>query len=387
MSAHAPQATESRSGAAETSGRPPRWRRWRPALAAVGVVAAAGIVIGVTNPFGGGTTPGGGVAGNSYPTTLAHVRQGPLPAQVTGVGALGYAAQPDGSPYAVVDRAGGTITALPGIGHVIRQGQAVYWVNNHPVVLLNGRTPVSRPLSAGASGPDVAELNADLVAMGYAASSSLGTAPDSFGAATASALARLQGALGEAQTGSLALGQAVFLPGPVRITQVNAALGGNADPGVTLLHATSTRRQVLVNIDATQQSSLAVGDPVLITLPNYQDTPGVVASVGTVANGSGSSTPTIPVYITLRHPRDAGSLDQAPVRVQITTAGVTNALIVPVTALLPQNGGGYAVETVDARGVHHLVPVTLGLFDDADGLVQVISQHLAAGQAIVVPAT
>jgi hypothetical protein len=386
MSAHSPQATESRSGAAETSGRPPRWRRRRPALAAVGVVAAAGIVIGVTNPFGG-TTPGARVAGNSYPTALAHVRQGPLPAQVTGVGALGYAAQPDGSPYAVVDRAGGTITALPGIGQVIRQGQPVYWVNNHPVVLLNGRTPVSRTLSAGASGPDVAELNADLVAMGYAASSSLGPSPDSFGAATASALARLQGALGEAQTGSLALGQAVFLPGPVRITQMNAALGGNADPGVTLLHATSTRRQVLVNIDATQQSSLAVGDPVLITLPNYQDTPGVVASVGTVANGSGSATPTIPVYITLRHPRDAGSLDQAPVRVQITTAGVTNALIVPVTALLPQSGGGYAVETVDARGVHHLVPVTLGLFDDADGLVQVISQHLTAGQAIVVPAT
>jgi multidrug efflux pump subunit AcrA (membrane-fusion protein) len=73
--------------------------------------------------------------------------------------------------------------------------------------------------------------------------------------------------------------------------------------------------------------------------------------------------------------------------VQISTAGVSNALIVPVTALVPQNGGGYAVETVDARGIHHLVPVTLGLFDDADGLVQVMSQHLSAGQPIVVPAT
>lgn len=72
---------------------------------------------------------------------------------------------------------------------------------------------------------------------------------------------------------------------------------------------------------------------------------------------------------------------------QITTAGVNNALIVPVTVLVPQNGGGYAVETVDAHGIHHLVPVTLGLFDDADGLVQVISQRLSAGQAIVVPAT
>jgi hypothetical protein len=356
-------------------------------LAAVGVVAAAGIVIGVTNPFGGGTTPGGGVAGNSYPTSIAHVRQGTLSAQITGVGALGYAAQPDGSPYAVVNRAGGTITAMPGIGQVIRQGQTLYWVNNHPVVLLNGSTPVSRPLSVGASGPDVAELNADLVTLGYATRSSLSPSLDYFGPATASALARLHGRLDGAATGSLALGQAVFLPGPLRITQRNAELGANADPGATILRATSTRRQVLVNIDATQQSSLSVGDPVLITLPNYQDTPGVVASVGTVANGSGSASPTIPVSITLKHPRDAGSLDQAPVRVQITSAGVTNALIVPVTALLPQNGGGYAVETVDARGVHHLVPVMLGLFDDADGLVQVISQHLTAGQAIVVPAT
>jgi multidrug efflux pump subunit AcrA (membrane-fusion protein) len=93
------------------------------------------------------------------------------------------------------------------------------------------------------------------------------------------------------------------------------------------------------------------------------------------------------VYITLQHPQDAGSLDQAPVRVQISTSGVSNALIVPVTALVPQNGGGYAVETVDAHGIHHLVPVTLGLFDDADGLLQVMSRQLSPGQAIVVPST
>ena len=37
-----------------------------------------------------------------------------------------------------------------------------------PVVLLHGSTPAYRTLSAGASGPDVAELNADLVALGYA---------------------------------------------------------------------------------------------------------------------------------------------------------------------------------------------------------------------------
>src|SRR6266516_3278116 len=388
MSTPTPQSAQIRADTPEASApAPPRRRRWLLIWTATGVVVVvvAAVAIGVANPFGGGASTG--VVDNSYPVGITHVRLGSLSAQITGVGSLGYAAQPGGSPYAVVNRARGAITSLPEIGQVIKQGQALYEVSNSPVILMNGATPVSRSLSVGDTGPDVRELNSDLVAMGYATRSALNPSSDYFGPATASALARMQGALGVNRTGTLPLGQVVFLPAPLRITRVNATLGANADAGATVLHATSTARQVQVNIAATEQSSLKAGDPVLITLPNYQDTSGVVASVGTVASGSGSSSPTIPVDITLRHPQDAGSLDHAPVRVQISTSGVNNALIVPVTALLPQTGGGYVVETVDAHGIHHLVPVTLGLFDDADGLVQVMSQHLSVGQAIVVPTT
>lgn len=385
MSTPTPQSTQIRADTAEaTAPARPRRRRWRLIWTSTGVVVTA-VVIGVANPFSGGAPPG--VVDNSYPVGITHVRLGSLSAQVTGVGSLGYAAQPNGSPYAVVNRAGGTISSLPVIGQVIKQGQALYEVSYSPVVLLNGATPASRSLSVTARGPDVRELNADLVAMGYATRSAVNPSSEYFGPATASALARLQGALGLNRTGTLPLGQAVFLPAPLRITQVNVALGVNADADATVLHGTSTVRLVQVNIDATQQSNLKAGDPVLITLPNYQDTTGVVASVGTVASSSSSSSPTIPVYITLQHPEDAGSLDQAPVRVQISTSGVSNALIVPVTALVPRSGGGYAVETVDAHGIHHLVPVTLGLFDDADGLLQVMSRQLSPGQAIVVPST
>jgi hypothetical protein len=58
-----------------------------------------------------------------------------------------------------------------------------------------------------------------------------------------------------------------------------------------------------------------------------------------------------------------------------------------VTALLAQSGGGYAVEVVGAGARNHLVPVSLGLFDDAEGLVQVTGVGLAAGQEVVIPAT
>jgi multidrug efflux pump subunit AcrA (membrane-fusion protein) len=111
----------------------------------------------------------------------------------------------------------------------------------------------------------------------------------------------------------------------------------------------------------------------------------VISSVGKVASGSGSSA-TIPVYVRLTHPQAAGSLDQAPVTVNITTVSVPNVLAVPVAALLAQSSGGYAVEVTSAGGARHLVPVTVGIFDDTDGLAQVTGA-LTPGQHVVVPAT
>jgi hypothetical protein len=134
------------------------------------------------------------------------------------------------------------------------------------------------------------------------------------------------------------------------------------------------------------QSEVAAGDPVTVTLPDQSATPGTISAVGQVASGSGAAA-TIPVYVRLAHPQAAGSLDQAPVTVNITTASVRNALVVPVPALLAQSAGGYAVEVTGPGNARHLVPVTVGIFDDADGLVQVSGTGLSAGQHVVVPTT
>jgi peptidoglycan hydrolase-like protein with peptidoglycan-binding domain len=278
------------------------------------------------------------------------------------------------------------------------------------VVLLYGSTPAYRTLSAGASGPDVAELNTDLVALGYATSTQLRSTSAVFGPATTTAVEKLQARLGEPRTGTLSLGQAVFEPVAVRVTSVPVQPGGIAHPGETVIQGTSTIRQVQVALDASQQTSMAVGNKVSITLPNNLTIPAVVSSVATVATcpsssgagGPGSSsatpgtdtcasgsTPTIAVDVTPSDSRATGTWDQAPVQVGITTASVRGALVVPVTALLARSGGGYSVEVVGggAGAGNHLVPVSLGLFDDADGLVQVTGPGLAAGQKVVVPST
>jgi hypothetical protein len=248
------------------------------------------------------------------------------------------------------------------------------------------------------TGADVTELNADLVALGFATSRELSPTSGYFSYETSDALKKLEVGLGVTKTGTLDMGQVVFLPTAALITSVTATLGSPAQAGATVLTATSTARQVSIALDASQQSEVKAGDNVTITLPNNQTTAGVIASVGTVAtaassssssdsSGSGSSNPTITVLVNPTNPVATGGWDQAPVNVTITTATVSNALVVPVDALLALSSGGYAVEVVGANGVHHLVPVSLGLFDDADGLVQVTDSRLAAGQRVVVPAS
>jgi len=329
-----------------------------------------------------------GVIGNGSVTGLAPVTRQNLSAQADVNATLGYAGS-----YTVINQAQGTFTALPSAGQVITQGQVLYQVNGSPVVLLRGSTPAYRTLSQGAyasdvTGADVAELNADLVALGYATTAEIPAGSDEFSWETRQAVERLQAHLGVEQTGTLALGQAVFLPtAAVRVTAVSATAGTTAQPGQPALTGTSTTREVTIPLDASQQAQVKVGDKVIITLPNNQATPGVVSSVGKIATTpQGNNPPTITVYITPKDPAATGSLDQAPVEVSITTASVQDALVVPVTALLALVGGGYAVEVAGTGGARHLVPVSLGLFDDADGLVQVTGPGLSAGQQTVVPA-
>ncbi|HET6867817.1 MAG TPA: HlyD family efflux transporter periplasmic adaptor subunit [Solirubrobacteraceae bacterium] len=379
-----------------------RWKLW----VAAAVVAAAIVTGGVLATSGGKQAV---AAAGPLPVSTTRVEKRTLSAMVSQGGILTYRARSDGSPYAVINQARGTYTSLPAVGEVIRQGHALYRVNNTPVVLLYGSTPAYRTLSAGASGPDVAELNADLVALGYASRAQLNPGSASFGSATTAAVEKLQGAMGIARTGTLTLGQAVFEPVAVRVTGVSAQPGGSAQPGETVLQGTSTTRQVQVALDASEQRSMAVGNKVSITLPNNQTTEGVVSSVATVAtcppssgsSGSGSasstagtdtcasgSTPTITVDVTPSDPRATGTWDQAPVQVGITTDTVPDALVVPVSALLAQSSGGYAVEIAGSgTKSNHLVRVSLGLFDDADGLVQVTGAGLAAGQQVVAPST
>jgi peptidoglycan hydrolase-like protein with peptidoglycan-binding domain len=359
-------------------------RTWALATTAVLVAAICGVVVmsGAEHPAAAAPAP----AANTVKVEL-----GELSAMVSQDGTLTYRARSDGSPYPVINQARGVYTSVPDNGDEVDCGGVLYRVDDNPVVLLCGRVPAYRGLHMGVKGRDVRQLNRNLHQLGYDADAHVRIDPsdNDFTSKTEKALEALQHNKGLRVTGALAIGDAVFLSEPVRIAKATTELGGSARPGAPVLKATSELLHVQVNLDPSQRGEVKKGDRAQITLPGNTPVTGRVEGFGRVAQtpagqGSTAADATIPTFISLDDPAKARGLDQAPVQVDITTKGVDSALSVPVTALVGKSGGGFAVEVVRAGKRRELVAVKLGLFDTADGRVQVEGQ-LDKNDLVVVP--
>jgi multidrug efflux pump subunit AcrA (membrane-fusion protein) len=359
----------------------PRSKRRRWVAAAVVVVvlgagAGAAWSAGVFRPHSSISGNTGAPPPQTYPVTRQNI------SETTSENAtLGYAAS-----YTVTGQGGGTLTSLSSAGQVIRQGQVLYKTDNGtPTVLLYGSVPAWRAMSEETTGEDVTQLNHDLVALGYANSADISALGwDYYSWETRYAAQLMEEALGvSSPSGSLSLGSVIFKPEALRVSQVTASLGNPASGPI--LSATSDRHVVTINLNTDMESEVKAGDAVTVTLPDTLTTPGVITSVGTVASGS-SSSPTVPVDVKLTDSSAAGSWDEAPVTVNITTASVSNVLAVPVAALMAQPSGAYEVEVVEPENTRSWVPVKLGLFDQTagPGLVQVTG-NLTPGERVVVP--
>lgn len=279
----------------------------------------------------------------------------------------------------------GTITALTAPGTVVDRGGQLGEVDGDPVSLLVGDRPMWRTIGDGAdttAGQDIAQLEANLIAMGYGTEAALGP-NEIWSQATTTALKAWQDDLGVTETGVLELGSVVYAPGPVRIADTAAAVGAQA--GGPALKITGTERIVDVDLEATSQGLVEVGQAVDVELPDGSVVPATVRSIATTVTPGDpmqGTSDTVAVVVVLDDPATAGGLDQAPVDVQVVSVQAEGALAVPVEALLALSEGGYAVERPDGS----LVGVSLGAF--ADGWVAVVAagaDDLVEGDDVVVP--
>jgi len=362
----------------------------RRTIAASGLASVALVAGGLVWVTADGGADGAGASGDGSSGSDGSATSGPT-AEVTKRdleeraeidGTLGYGDTSD------VTLAGGVITGLPAVGTVVGRGQTLAEVDGHPVPLLLGERPLWRTLGPGVEdGPDVTQLEYNLVALGIVTTDEL-TVDDEWTSATTDAVEEWQEAIGRPETGSVAPGEAVFLPAEVRVVAHPTPIGGQAGgPAVTV---SGTAREVTVELEAGRRSLVEAGQAVDIELPDGTTTPGKVATVGTVATVAtaedgtpgDSSDATIDVTVTLDDPAQGAAYDESPVTVSVVTSAATGVLAVPVDALLALAEGGYAVEVVTGPGRSDLVAVELGAF--ADGWVEVTGE-VAEGDEVEVP--
>jgi hypothetical protein len=291
----------------------------------------------------------------------------------------------------------GDYTQLPVIGQQIQRGQTVYAVDSRPIPLFYGTVTPWRDLGLGISdGADVAQLEENLVELGFGAGLPVNT---HFGPAAAEAVMRWQTSLGVAQTGRVTLGEVVFAPEALRVTNVHVAAGTAVQPGQTVLNATGTTPAVTVALSVDQEHLVHDGDSVQVDLPDGRTTvAGRVTHIDTVATAVPSSQPgtpstnptnngpqaTVNLTITLEHFATQESIDQEPVTVQLTDKRVKSVLAVPITALLALAGGGYGVK-VQNGPTSEVIAVRTGLF--ANTLVEISGPGITTNTVVQLPAS
>jgi hypothetical protein len=189
----------------------------RRIAASLALLAAIAVVAGVV--AGAGSSSPKAAANSSGASSATTLERRDLVETDTESGTLSFA-----NPRTVYDRLGGTITWLPSVGRSIRPGQPLFRVNGQPVILMDGTSPAYRDLNASdGAGQDILELNRNLVALGFNPEGI--RINDAWQPATTAGVDVLQASLGETETGSLSLGQIVFLPGDRLISAVDATLG------------------------------------------------------------------------------------------------------------------------------------------------------------------
>ncbi|MFE2416363.1 hypothetical protein [Streptomyces hokutonensis] len=402
------QADEPPGGAAPGKAR-------KRAVIAVAALLTAGVVgVGVAGVRSGGKPSGAAASDAPRVNTVAVVRTD-LSSTLSLHGTLGY-----GRTISVKGGKEGLVTQLPAVGSKVSRGRSLYRLDDRPVPVFYGTTPLFRPLDTrGLMGRDVKVVADNLRALGYdigaqpASGSWVAQRPEPTGAASASpapspsaspspspspsyvrvkpgegvltasliaAVGRWQTQVGMPSTGVLGAGDVAVLPGEVRVGAVQAQPG---DPATgTLMSVTGTAKSVSVPLSATDVDSIQQGDKATVTLPDNSEAHGTVSAISTdaqasdQAGGDSGGTPQLVVTVSLDSTAALRRLNSAPVQVQFTGQTKKGVLAVPVGALLALSGGGYALQLPGGR----LLAVETGMF--AKGLVEVSGTGITAGTKV-----
>lgn len=328
---------------------------------------------------------------------VATVEKGDLTDSVLLTGDVGF-----GPSWQVSGPAEGTVTWLPAVGTTVRRGRPILRVDDRPVLLFYGGTPMFRQLDRlGLVGRDVRVVADNLAALGFGtgrqprpgtvvrqpppaapairpaanAESNVPTITVKAGEGVVTvqlqtAIRRWQASVGLPPTGTLGVGEVLVQSNAVRVTTRTAQLGAPA--AGQLLGLTGIARVVTVQTSPVEAGDVEPGANVTVTLPDGKTAKGRVERVAQSTDQSGEAQETITVTPLQPLAQEAGN-------VQVEVAGEVRhgVLTVPVGALLALSEGGYAVQLAGGG----LVAVKTGLI--TNGLAEISGPGIGAGTAVV----
>ena len=147
----------------------------------------------------------------------------------------------DGPSQRLSNVAVGTVTWLPKPGDFVEFGSALYAVDGKPVVLMKGALPMHRDIAyKGSDGPDVAQLERNLVDLGYVLDEAVTGKPTDLTVdhhvtpLTVSSIQAWQESLGVTSTGTVSRSDVVFRPVVVRVSELHVRVGDLIEGGSVL---------------------------------------------------------------------------------------------------------------------------------------------------------
>ena len=251
----------------------------------------------------------------------------------------------------------------------------MYTVDGTPVVALDGALPAWRSLStASADGPDIAQLETSLVALGYDPSLKV-TVDNHFDSATRTMVKAWQRGLGVEATGTVALGSVVFLPSSTTVTTVNQAVGNTVGDGDTVLTLAAPTQEVLVNVPAGDEAAVVPG--LGVQIGSVQGTVSRLRSAD--QNGAVVVEAVIAPATAI-----ANATNGTAVKVTLTLQNNAGALIAPAAALVSRLDGSYAVQVQTTDGTTKWL--TVELLGVSGGNIAIRGEGLTNGTVVLEPA-
>lgn len=288
-----------------------------------------------------------------------------------------------GEQWKLITTASGTVTWRPEIGTIVDSGGQLIRIGDKPVFLARGDMPMYRTIARVPGGPkaqmvgqDVKQLQEFLRAAGFDEKGELRT-DGVFDQLTERAIRAWQYTNGLSVTGKVDNAQLVFTPTAVRI-----ATAPRVGQPFEALNVTGAEASLSIDVDDDERGLVSPGTEVEVELSDGTKLTGRIDELTPADDeqeGGGENNRTWRATIDVEN-LPAGTGDG--VTVNVTKIYASQALTVPVGALLAPADGGYALEVVDGATTR-LVRVEIGA-QAVDGMIDVTGD-IAEGDEVVIP--